>query len=330
MVVPFLAEQADASVNVATIRRRDAAIHFRHASAEVESPTHSVLMAAASKYIRRELGVAPARKAPATARRLVEMVRQDTDDEIHNRRPPLMKIIAILSITLAASTATLAAEPLPHGASAVISGIACKTIDLTPNDGVAPYARLVTASSSLGPYFAGGALLASSGKEPVKKSRKGSGLESIYITLDSEGSSGTALIAPSSNGIAGLLSASSATAPGRVFDSYGFSAEYNPQFRLGPNSGVECKAKYVITAWSKQVAGAPDIARSEASVATLDLQDGENTAVVYHAEAYGNPVNGKRYEQKSGQITLNLYNYGGGPERMAWGAFQAFVSGGQP
>jgi site-specific recombinase XerD len=75
VVAAFLAAQADAGVKVATIRRRAAAIHFRHASAQIESPTRSMLVTAALKGIRRELGVAPARKAPATALRLIEMAR---------------------------------------------------------------------------------------------------------------------------------------------------------------------------------------------------------------------------------------------------------------
>lgn len=41
--------QADAGVKVATIRRSTAAIHFRHVSAQVESPTHSMLVTAALK-----------------------------------------------------------------------------------------------------------------------------------------------------------------------------------------------------------------------------------------------------------------------------------------
>jgi site-specific recombinase XerD len=75
VVAAFLAAEADAGVAYATISRPAAAIRFRHASAQRESPTRSMLVTAALKGIRRELGVAPARKAPATARRLVEMVR---------------------------------------------------------------------------------------------------------------------------------------------------------------------------------------------------------------------------------------------------------------
>ncbi|MDZ5455835.1 hypothetical protein [Azohydromonas lata] len=74
VVTAFLAAQADAGVKVATIGRRAAAIPFRYASAQVESPSRSMLVAAALKGIRRELSVVPARKTPATALRLVEMV----------------------------------------------------------------------------------------------------------------------------------------------------------------------------------------------------------------------------------------------------------------
>ncbi|WP_198321086.1 hypothetical protein [Azohydromonas aeria] len=74
-------------MKVATIRRRAAPIHFRHASAQAESPMRSMLMTAALKGIRCQLGVAPARKALATSLRLVEMLRLSTAHAAGPTRP---------------------------------------------------------------------------------------------------------------------------------------------------------------------------------------------------------------------------------------------------
>lgn len=238
-----------------------------------------------------------------------------------------MKAFALLPLALAASGSVLGADPLPHGANAVISAITCKAVDLTPNDGVAAYARLIPTRTTYGPFYVFGALLGNGGQK-LEKVRAGAGLESLYLTLDSQGSSGTAFLAPSGNGTVGLLSASSATAPGRVFDAYTFEAAYHPQFRLGPNSAVKCQAQYVVTAWARQAAGAPDTAFSYAYAATYEQTTGEGGAM-YRVQAAGNPVNGERYAQKSGQLSLVIHNYGG-RERIVTAAFQASIDGGRP
>jgi site-specific recombinase XerD len=73
-VATFLAAEAAGGVKYATIARRAAAINFLHASAGLESPTRANLVVATLKGIRRSIGIAPTRKAPATARKLVAMV----------------------------------------------------------------------------------------------------------------------------------------------------------------------------------------------------------------------------------------------------------------
>lgn len=238
-----------------------------------------------------------------------------------------MKAFALLPLALAASSPLMAADPLPHGSSATISNIVCKTVDLEPNDGVAPYAVLVNTPRTTGPYSVGG-LLSGSGAQTVARGRNGAGLESIYITLDEQGSSGTAMLVPSGNGTVGLMSASSATAPGRVYDAYTFRSSYYPRFKIGPNSAVECKANYVITAWAKTATSAPDTAVSTAQVYAFEEPTGEgwNGAEV---TAAANPAKGKRYGQKAGKLVLALYNFGGG-ERSVTGRFELSVDAPKP
>lgn len=75
VVTTFLSYEATQGAKYATIGRRAAAINFAHISAELDSPTKSHLVAAALKGIRRNIGVAPTKKAPATSKKIVEMVR---------------------------------------------------------------------------------------------------------------------------------------------------------------------------------------------------------------------------------------------------------------
>jgi len=72
-VAAFLSAEADAGRKVATLEQRLAAIRWAHEAAGLESPTKAKLVSAALKGIRRKLGVAPNRKAPATADRLAAM-----------------------------------------------------------------------------------------------------------------------------------------------------------------------------------------------------------------------------------------------------------------
>jgi site-specific recombinase XerD len=78
-VVLFVSSEAQAGSRYATISRRVAAIRYAHQAAGHESPTGRDLVNAALSGIRRTLGVAPVRKAPATAPRVEAMVRECPD-----------------------------------------------------------------------------------------------------------------------------------------------------------------------------------------------------------------------------------------------------------
>jgi site-specific recombinase XerD len=73
-VATFLAAQAQDGVKPSTLSRRLAAIRYVHASANHPSPTTHEAVKATLAGIRRTQGVAPDRKAPITAERLLQMV----------------------------------------------------------------------------------------------------------------------------------------------------------------------------------------------------------------------------------------------------------------
>jgi site-specific recombinase XerD len=75
VVATFLSESAREGRKYATISRRAAAINFAHVAAGFDSPTRSHIVCGMLQGIRRTVGVAPVKKAPATAAKVREMVR---------------------------------------------------------------------------------------------------------------------------------------------------------------------------------------------------------------------------------------------------------------
>ena len=73
-VAAFLAAEANLGAKVATIGRRLAAIRYAHKLAGHEPPTNAEAVKATLRGIRRTAGGAPARKAPATADKVLAMV----------------------------------------------------------------------------------------------------------------------------------------------------------------------------------------------------------------------------------------------------------------
>jgi hypothetical protein len=66
-VARFLSSQADGGLKASTIGRRGAAIGYAHKLAGFEPPTGAETVKAVVRGIRRTIGAAPVRKAPATA-----------------------------------------------------------------------------------------------------------------------------------------------------------------------------------------------------------------------------------------------------------------------
>ena len=80
LVAAFLAAEAKRGAKTSTIGRRLAAIGYAHKLADYEPPTNSEAVKATLRGIRRTTGSAPARKAPATADKIVAMVDKARTD----------------------------------------------------------------------------------------------------------------------------------------------------------------------------------------------------------------------------------------------------------
>ena len=82
----FLSDRATAGDKVATLSRKMAAIRYAHRLQDLPSPTEAEPVRAVLRGIRRELGVAPRRKAAATAERLRTMLETIPTDTLRGKR----------------------------------------------------------------------------------------------------------------------------------------------------------------------------------------------------------------------------------------------------
>lgn len=91
-VVMFLTYQANEGIQPATLTRRLAAIKMIHEAHDHEPPTQHKLVRATLKGIKREKGIAPKKKAPATAERIADMIVHCPDNLIGYRDKALLLI----------------------------------------------------------------------------------------------------------------------------------------------------------------------------------------------------------------------------------------------
>jgi site-specific recombinase XerD len=111
-VAAFLAAEANAGLKPATLGQRVAAIRWAHEAAGQESPTKAKLVAAALKGIRRKLGVAPTRKAPATVDRLAAMVAKADLSTLKGKRDKALLLFGFASAMRRGELVALTVEDL--------------------------------------------------------------------------------------------------------------------------------------------------------------------------------------------------------------------------
>lgn len=91
-VAAYFADLADGGLKASTIMRRAAAIGYAHRLRGVEPPTNAEPVKAVLRGIRRRIGTAVNRKAPATARLLVSMLKR-VPDTITGKRDRALLLI---------------------------------------------------------------------------------------------------------------------------------------------------------------------------------------------------------------------------------------------
>ncbi len=111
-VAAFLAAEAEAGYRPATLGQRVAAIRWAHEAAGQESPTRAKLVTAALQGIRRKLGTAPNRKAPATVDRLAAMVSHADPETLKGKRDRVLLLFGFASAMRRSELVALTVEDL--------------------------------------------------------------------------------------------------------------------------------------------------------------------------------------------------------------------------
>jgi site-specific recombinase XerD len=96
-VAAFLAAEARAGRRVSTLEQRVAAIRWAHEAAGLETPTAAKGVRATMAGIRREVGVAPRRKAPATVERLAAMAAHADRSTLKGKRDRALLLLGFAS-----------------------------------------------------------------------------------------------------------------------------------------------------------------------------------------------------------------------------------------
>jgi site-specific recombinase XerD len=118
-VAAYLAHVADAGLRASTISRKLAAISYAHKLKGIDPPTASEAVRAVLRGIRRRVGVAPARKAPATALAIAAML-EHVPDTLIGRRDRAILLIGFAAALRRSELAGLQVSDLERHADGLI------------------------------------------------------------------------------------------------------------------------------------------------------------------------------------------------------------------
>jgi site-specific recombinase XerD len=122
-VAGYLAHLADSGLRASTIGRKLAAIAYAHKLKGHDSPTASEAVHDVIRGIRRRIGVAPAQKAPATARAIAAML-EHVPDTLIGRRDRAILLIGFAAALRRSELAALQASDIETTPTASSSGSA--------------------------------------------------------------------------------------------------------------------------------------------------------------------------------------------------------------
>jgi integrase len=117
MVAAFVSSEADRGISPSTITRRVAAIRYAHLLAKHETPTDSEAVKTVVRGIRRTIGTAQAKKAPATAD-LVALMLATCPDTLRGKRDRALLALGFAGAFRRSELVALAVEDLtetPNG-----------------------------------------------------------------------------------------------------------------------------------------------------------------------------------------------------------------------
>lgn len=115
----YLASLADRGLKASTITRRCAAIGYAHRLAGIEPPSNAEPVKAVLRGIRRRIGVAVERKAPATARAVAAMVKR-CPDTLSGKRDRALLLLGFAAALRRSEIVDLKVDDLERTADGVV------------------------------------------------------------------------------------------------------------------------------------------------------------------------------------------------------------------
>jgi integrase len=139
-VAGYLAALADAGLKASTISRRMAAITYGHRLKGLDPPTASEAVHAVLRGIRRRIGVAPVRKAPATANAIGAML-EHMPDTLIGKRDRAILLIGFAAALRRSELAALTVGDIEHQPDGMLVHIRRSKTDQEGEGAVIPIPR---------------------------------------------------------------------------------------------------------------------------------------------------------------------------------------------
>jgi hypothetical protein len=230
--------------------------------------------------------------------------------------------LAVALLALAASMPALAAKQA-YGGSGSFTLAGWKMVDLDPNDGVAPFANLLTDDWGFATdvRFRGGAGAWDSASDIHHNAFTGA----LYSALDTGGAVGAASLVPATSFLAGQMNVMGAASPGTRFNAFTSSASNTMTWMLAPNTGIQIDGFYSVDAWARR---APNSTGARGSMAYVTFGQSGMGLDSRGVEASARPELGPSFAQLSGALSFLVANRSSA-NAMAIGSVSVWTSGGQ-
>ncbi len=206
-------------------------------------------------------------------------------------------------ITLAAAALAMAAGPAlaDYGASASLTGITFELVDLRPDDGIAPSANIVVGGRGVTSHIFG-----LNGCGPHCHTAVGAFDEPLMV---SESFAGATVFA-SVSGAGMVASASGKPGPNAAkqsgaFSFMSFSGGGEPNFFVGPHTGVRMTGTYAVDAWVDAAPGSPT---EFAGAHVVARAWGQSVDFTERVQVSTDPAGGPLHANGAGQFSFTFEN----------------------
>lgn len=220
----------------------------------------------------------------------------------------------MVAVLVAAAAGPVMAVPVTFGSAASLNNLQSQLIDLAPDDGIAPSARLVSFSLIVETHLFG-----DRSRRTIKDVKFGT-TAITQSALFRDSASASATLSVLGNPISSFVDGVASRNGGR-FDAYASSARFVFTYELAPHTALQWTGGYSISAWAQPNANAKPTDKSTATVWFGHVGSSNGVA------AYANQGVAGAFSQRTG---TDIYGIGNDTDVAIRqnGVFGAIVTGG--